>query len=292
MPRSAQEGNTSPLERARSFCITINNYSQAEWEKCQTLGTYGCIAKEIGESGTPHIQGYFYFANKKTFNGLKKALPRAHIKVCDGTACQNRTYIFGPYTKDDKYKPANDTAIEWGEMPKQGERVDLAKVKNEIENGKKVDEILMEDPYMYHQYGRTLSKIEDLMMRKKFRTEMTKGVWYWGKTGVGKSHKAFENYHPDTHYRHNLQCDWWDSYTQQETVIFNEFRGQIKFEEILDLCDKWPKTVKRRNREDMPFTSKLIIITSSMPPEEIYVRSLSSNDKMEQFYRRFEVIEL
>lgn len=296
-PRSAPEGNTKTsgaTDRFRSWCGTTNNWTDDDWSKIQQLGDYGCVAQEVAPTtGTPHLQWYLYFSNKTTFSALQKKLPRSHIERCLGDATENRKYIFGPYSKDGKEKPANPTAIEWGEMPKQGARRDLEKLRNEIVSGKKVDDLIMEDPYVYHMYGRTLTKLEDLQMRKKFRTEMTKGIWYWGKTGVGKSHKAFEGFSPDTHYDVPLNDGgWWDGYTQQDTVIINEFRGEIKFPELLKMVDKWNYSVKRRNREPMPFISKTVIITSACPPEEIYRHSLTENDKLEQFSRRFEIIEL
>ena len=47
------------------------------------------------------------------------------------------------------------------------------------------DEIVCEDPEQYHQYGRTLHKLEDIALRKKHRTWMTTCDWLWGPTGVG-----------------------------------------------------------------------------------------------------------
>lgn len=129
-------------------------------------------------------------------------------------------------------------------------------------------------------------------MRKIFRTEQTKGIWYWGETGVGKSHKAFEGFTPDTHYVWQYeQSGWQDGYCQQETVIMNEFRGQVKYSELLELLDKWPYSVKRRHREPMPFTSKLIIITSSMHPKDIYT-NIDAKDSLKQLYRRCEIVEI
>ena len=85
--------------------------------------------------------------------------------------------------------------------------------------------------------------------------------------------------------------DRWDGYKGQEIVIFNEFRGQIKFSELLDLCDKWPKTVKWRCRESVPFLAKTIIITSIKAPDEVYARLLQ-DEPMAQFERRFEIRHL
>ena len=94
--------------------------------------------------------------------------------------------------------------FEFGIPPEQGKRKDLDIVKNEILAGRSVDSVCVEQPMLYHMYGRTLNRIEEIAFRKKFRTEYTKGIWYYGKTGKGKSHNAFEDYSPDTHYIYNL----------------------------------------------------------------------------------------
>ena len=163
-------------------------------------------------------------------------------------------------------------------------------MKNRIFNGETVANITLENPIMYHQYGRTLNYIEDLRMRNLFRTEMTVGYWIYGSTGTGKSEIAFENYKPDTHYIWKYDNGWNDGYCQQETVIIDEFRGQLKFSELLMMCDKHANCfVSRRCREPLPFISKRIIITSSLHPSDVY-NNLAASDSMEQLYRRFKII--
>lgn len=62
--------------------------------------------------------------------------------------------------------------------------------------------------------------------------------------------------------------------------------------ELLMMIDKHPNYfVRRRGREPLPFTSKKVIITSSMSPEEVY-HNLAENDKLEQLLRRIKVYNL
>jgi len=180
---------------------------------------------------------------------------------------------------------------EFGERPSQGKRTDLADIAKDISNGKSVIDITLENPELYHQYGRTLNFLEDIALRKKFRTEMTRCTWYYGKTGAGKSHKAFEGYTPETHYVLPKDNGWWDGYIGQETVIINDFRGHIPYDELLTLIDKWPHNVKRRGREPVPFLSKHIIITSPLSPDECYPNR-NTKDSIEQLARRCKIIKL
>lgn len=199
-----KETDINPKKRCYSWVLTQNNYTELDVKRfdtqCQTAA-YGIFAKEVGENGTPHIQAYLRFKNAKTFTTLKKTFPKAHIQAAKGTDDDNYIYI----TKDESF-------TEYGTRSKQGERTDLNKIKDEIMQGKKVDVLLLENPSIYHLYGRTLIKIEDVRMRKVFRTEMTTGEWYYGTTGTGKSEKAFENFNPDTHYVWKYDNGWNDGY--------------------------------------------------------------------------------
>lgn len=279
--------------RSRGWSVTINNWRPEDWEKIQSLGDWGIAGPEVGESGTPHIQGALYYKNKISFKNIKILLPKAHIEPWKGTALDNKKYIQGPYEKDGKFKPYNPDTKEWGTFPQQGKRTDLDTLRDSIFSGTRVAEIAVASPMVYHQYGRTLSYLEDLAMRQRWRNTQTRGTWYFGRTAVGKSHRAFDGYTPTTHYSVPLSDKgWWDAYTQQETVILNDFRGEIAFNDMLQMVDKWPYHVRRRGKEPMPFLSTHVIVTSSLHPKDIYSQSLQMNDKMEQFYRRFEIIEL
>lgn len=121
---------------------------------------------------------------------------------------------------------------------------------------------------------------------------MTKGIWYTGPAGSGKSHKVYEDFNPATHYEKSLEDEWWDGYTGQEVVILNEFRGQIKFSFLLAMVDKWPLKVKQRCKEPVPFLAKEVRITSILHPKEVYKNALEDNEPWAQFERRFEVVTM
>lgn len=270
---------------ARNWCFTLNNYTEEDFNllknssKCKW--TYAVIGCEIGEQGTPHLQGYFEFSGCKRLTTLKKLNDKIHWEKRLGSAKQASDYC----KKEGKY-------FEEGEMKKQGERTDLTLIKNQILEGKKVDEIALEDPNTYHNYGRTLTKIEDIALRKKYRTWMTTCEWLYGKTGVGKSHRAFENFNPDTHYLWKLNDKGWqDGYSGQSIIIINDFRGEIPYNELLNLIDKWPYTLPRRGREPVPLLAKHIIITSSLCPAEVYKRR-NEEDSLNQLLRRISVSEV
>lgn len=271
------------MSRHRNYCFTLNNYDNDAQEQLNTYPKFSYLVygKEVAPTtGTPHLQGYFEMENASTISALIKKLDKCkgiHLTAAKGNAAENRAYC-----------SKGGEVFETGLPKQQGQRSDLDEIKNQIKKGKKVDDICMENPDLYHMYGRTLSKIEDICMRKKFRNWTTEGEWYYGPTGVGKSHKAFENFDPETCYVWKDDNGWQDGYCGQETVIINEFRGSIPYSLLLQMLDKYPFEVRRRCREPMPFLAKKIIITSALCPEQVY-KNLAENDSLDQLHRRLKI---
>lgn len=276
-------GNTITPGRVRAYCFTsfLKEPPHYNENEVKYLG-YG--AETCPETKKSHWQGFVYFFDKVSIKKAQEILKigKSHMEI-----------MKGDFTDNEKYCSKEQHFTHFGSVPKQGRRVDLEEITAKIKEGKiSVDEIALSQPIVFHQYGRTLERVEEITLRKRFRTTMTTCDWIYGKTGVGKSHHAFTNFSPDTHYVHNLNdAGFWNGYTGQETVIISEFRGQIPYGELLDLIDKWPKTVKIKGKSPVPFISKHIVITSSMHPNEVY-HNLAESDSLEQLHRRIKILHI
>lgn len=268
-------GNREP----RSRCMFVTCWEKPIYDTLQM--SYMIYGHEVcPQTGKDHWHTWIRFHNGKTQKAKLKYLPKGSWYVDqNGTDSECWAYC----TKDNDYE-------EFGERPKQGKRTDLISIAEDISAGRSVDSIALENPEIYHQYGRTLNKLEDIRMRKVHRSEMTQGIWYYGETGSGKSHIAFENYSNETHYVLPNDKGWWDGYAQQDIVVINDFRGHIAYDLMLQLVDKWPMYVSRRGREPLPFTSKTVIVTSPLTPKEVY-NNRDEKDSIKQLLRRFKVIK-
>lgn len=288
------------MSKCRSYCFTLNNYSEQELKQVQeTECSYLVFGKEVGESGTPHLQGFVHFINPRTITGLKrvKGLGRAHFEVAVAPKKAIEYCKKGEQSHEEFVKEGvnganygkNADVFEKGAF-EQGARNDLKKVYEEVKNGKSVDDVAWDDPSSFDAASKTLLKLEDIRLRKLRRSEMTQGVWVFGGTGVGKSEWAFEQ-GGESFYVYPYDNDWWDGYKCEECVIIDEFRGQLPYNVILRMVDKHPNFyVRRRCREPMPFVSKKVIITSSLPPWKVF-KNLDAQDSLNQLYRRFKVFE-
>jgi len=77
-------GNTCN-PRARCWVWTWNNYEEIDVENMKIFCEKECneyhFQPEIGEKcGTPHLQGFWYFKNARTFVSLKKIWDKLHIE--------------------------------------------------------------------------------------------------------------------------------------------------------------------------------------------------------------------
>lgn len=84
----------SPKKR---WVFTLNNYEENDMNiiigKCEKNSSKYSIGREVGESGTKHLQGYIELQVKKRFSFMKELLgARAHIEGCKGSRQDNLEY--------------------------------------------------------------------------------------------------------------------------------------------------------------------------------------------------------
>lgn len=109
-----------PPVRSRAWTFTINNYTDECCKEMDALLAAPEVHRliggfEVGEEGTPHIQGAVYFRTLKSFKQLKKMLTRAHIEKC-----------FEDWRTQVRYC-SKECNVKWAKNEKggQGERTDF-----------------------------------------------------------------------------------------------------------------------------------------------------------------------
>lgn len=105
------------MSRARSWCFTVNNWTQTQHATILSLTNeikYLVVGKETSESGTPHLQGFVTWKSPRSLAVSKRALGgEAHLEVA-----RNIKASIDYCKKDDDF-------VELGTPPKQGKRSDL-----------------------------------------------------------------------------------------------------------------------------------------------------------------------
>lgn len=258
-------------QKKRSFCFTINNYTDEDINQCKNLPyKYIILGKEKGEEGTPHIQGYVFFSNPISFKSFKKKLPRAHIEVCRGSPQQNVEYC-----------SKEEILFSEGEIPKSGKRNDLDEIRKAVQNGEDMRTIITSYPANYQtiKYAETIRKYLE-----KPRNWKPNVKWYYGETGTGKTKTAYEVLGENAYFKDGTK--WWDGYDAHESIIIDDFRpSAIPFQELLRILDRYPHTIENKGGTRQ-LLAKTIIITAPYHPNEMF----STSENIQQLLRRIDEI--
>lgn len=256
----------------RRLVITINNWTQQDLFAFKYLArkaVYAIAGAEVGEKGTPHIQGFIHLPNAKKGQEWKKQLPRAHFIPANGSDHSNKEYC----------GKEENILFETGEPSSQGSRTDIKEITDLIKNGEiTMDDIMWDYPDMYLRYHKAFEKMFNSKMKP--RTAEPEVYWFWGKAGKGKTRRAVER-HLDSHYIKDNTI-WWDGYNQQEAIIIDDFEDDIPFRVLLRMLDRYQYQGQIKGGY-VQVNSKYIYITSEFPPEYFYG---SSDNRLKQVMRR------
>lgn len=267
------------MSRSRGWVLTLNNYSDIEYETIKQYFEeqcdYAIIAKEVGEQGTKHLQMHAEFVNMKSLKQLKELCRRIHAEKRQGSKQQASEYC----KKDGNY-------YEIGKLKdSKGKRSDLDKVRSMVADGKPMGEIIeVCSNYQAIRFAETLKKY-----KQKGRDWKTEVHWFYGPTGTGKTKTAFEMSKPDNRWISLDSLKWWDGYDGQEDIIIDDFRGSdCRLKTLLRILDRYEYRIEYKGGSTQ-LLAKRIFITCPYHPKNVY-RNLEQSEDIKQLLRRIDHI--
>ena len=160
-----EQGNitrhTGRESRGKNWMFTLNNYNDEQQQMLRAMvpnTEFLIFGREVGESGTPHLQGFVRFKNRIVFNKVARLIPGSHLTLSSYP------------DKAAEYCRKDGDFEEFGTLPLQesGKRSDLDQFKEAVIAGLVPSkEVLMDDwASMYARYPKFCMEYIDIKRPK------------------------------------------------------------------------------------------------------------------------------
>lgn len=218
---------------------------------------------------TPHLQGFIYFANAKSFSAVRKILGgRCHIEAKSARSkfrqcvdyCRKDGDVWesgqAPADQADKGEAEKDRWDEALDCIRQGDWENVpsdillryhGNAKRIHEEAKGYPDALAERPYY--------------------------GIWIWGPPRTGKSHIVREL----VGLGHRLYLKdinkWWDNYKGEDIVLIDEFEPkhtEFMTSFVKKWVDRWPFSAERKGGTTV-LRPNWFIVTSNHPLDNVFL---------------------
>lgn len=273
-----------PTLQGRFWVFTLNNWTQEQFYALMELDQdenvrYMVAGREVGENGTPHLQGYIEMKEKRTHNQMRTMIPGAWIDLRRGTQEQAIAYC----KKDGQYD-------EFGE-PSTGKR-GPGKKKFTIDDLEHIEKT--EGIATVAKLDITENQFKGYIFRRSFFQKPSKEFrkvdfrWYFGKTGTGKTRKAmFEFNDQDVFFK--MSGPWFDGYQGEDIILIDDLReGGIEMDVLLRLTGGYAGRYPIKGGSVI-IHPKIVVVTAPCRPEHMF--STSAIDNIDQVLRRITSME-
>jgi len=287
--------------RGKHWCITINNYVDddiSQFDDIKEFTDYFVYGKEIGDSGTEHLQCYIAFKKATDIKLLKRNWPRGHFELM---ACKDPKKAADyckkgqqPHTEWTKYgrdgpnfgKEAD--YIEYGEIPlKQSEKGGIAtkQMWEEVKHNTMVGSFEKIPPHILIPHYGNLKKLYHDTKQHPKPLEETDNEWIWGEPGIGKSYTARKE---NPIYYDKMFNKWWDGYQGEPCVLLDDFDLEHKIfgHHLKRWADKYTFPAEVKNHVEVIRPAK-IVVTSNYHPNEIW-----EGQMLAAIERRFKITKM
>ncbi len=243
-----------------------------DWAAEQAKGktgkvVYVVVGMEIcPNTKKPHGQGFLQLKNRLRLRGVKDqvGLQAIHLepKAKNSTVEEAIDYC----KKDGDY-------WEWGtKKPGQGNRSDIAEVRDDIKAGMSIPDIIMKSPEVWFKYSgavlKTRAIFRGLAVPKTREVEVTV---LWGPTGTGKTWTAMDYHSVFKMQGYDLQKGWFCQYKGEDRLVIDEFtNGSCNIARLLALLDGYKLELQIKNASTWAEWSEVVLTTNLQWPEMIY----------------------
>lgn len=252
--------------QSRSWMATISAEKMSRKEIEEALSSYNYLGQleEGEEDGYRHWQLLIDGGKSPIrFSTLKRRLPTAHLEPRRGPMQQAVEYVTKETTR-----VTGEPRLEHGTIrhsDERGRRKDVEAVREAVlEKGLSADEVFLQVP----EAARMTLFVEKLVSARD-RSRHTKPrqlevIWLYGPPGTGKTSLAVElgdtSYYRVTDYKNPF-----DGYMGEETLILDEFDGEMRLSTLLNILDFWPTTLPARYTNKTARFNQVVLVSNEAP---------------------------
>lgn len=291
--------------RSRNWLWTLNNYQKISDSAVYTgldvvnsrlrelfthdvLGVrYITYGKEVGEEGTPHLQGLICFREAKSSRQLQAIFTKelqADVRIGDNKVDKMMQYC----QKDGDFEEFGTAPMSYRQRAfagGAGQEDKWARIVKLSKKGK-LEKFALEYPSEFHRYyGNTMRIMKDFQKMPPALDDVC-GVWVFGPSGCGKSHYARDLY-PDCY---DKACNkWWDNYQEERYVLIDDFdlNHHVLAHHLKRWADKFPFSGEIKGGQ-MNLRPEVICVTSQYSIKDIWSKEAET---FEAINRRFKSIK-
>lgn len=266
------------MSLAKNWCFTVNNWTAEDRAIFEGLDVnFIVFEEEVGENGTPHLQGYLQLKVQKRLAWLKKHVHgTAHWEVAHGSPDRNIEYC----TKEGK------NIHQRGSVSRQGKGAELMALITAVKQNPQMTEkeLWNEHPLAMAKYPHVPPSVRAAMADVQDMDGELVNLWIWGEKGAGKSKWCKQNY-PDAYRKEATK--WWQHYRFQDVVWIDEWG--VNHAHLINELKRWtdrywyPAEWKGGSFEKI--RPKMFVITSNHSLRDCF--SGAAMEDVEALERRF-----
>lgn len=280
-------------KQSKNFCFTLNNYSEDEVKALRSTIPVHPIRwigfeEEVGESGTPHLQGVMVLYTKATLASFKKldCLKRAHLEVMKGRIEHSEVYC----SKEGKFESYGDKPMSQKDKGEcEIKRFDDARL---AARESRFDDI-PSDIYVRH-YGALHKIARDSYVEPQARAQL-ENYWIFGPSGCGKSRGALQMY-GDRAYLKKCDNKWWDGYdpSKHDVVIIEDICPKQSYQMTnFKIWSDHRAFLAETKGGTLLIRPTIIVVTANHSIDEVFAdRKEATEEDVNAIKRRFCVINM
>lgn len=275
----------------RSWLLTLPEDEYPKEEVENRLSAYAFIGQlergeQGGSEGYRHWQLYIENESQIRFSTLCRKFPKGHFEPRKGTKWQAYRYV----TKRDTSEGVR-VQSDGFEIPDQdttGKSLSPDTIRQKIiEEDVSYRDLLLTER-LAPQHVNFARELEQQVLAEKWgnTTRDLRVDYIYGPPGCGKTSGFYKEHGYENVYSVSTYSHPWDAYNGEDTILMDEFAGQMEFEFLLKLLDRFPLRLPARYADRWAAFTHVVML-SNIPLEDCYAYQLEHRgDQWDALCRR------